>query len=543
MAGPWEKYAPQQQGQGPWTGYTPEQKGAFGRALSRVYENVVGSGEADTFGEKVGRAINQGGVGMLKGAAGLADAVIGGGRGMARDPAPISGYAEARLPAPETTLDKYAQTAGSFIPSTLAMGGVSPGALVKYAVLPGVASEAAGQVTEGKPIEPYARIAAGIGAPMAATGLANAGRRIVSPHGGVSPERLAMVERLRAEGVPVSAGQKTGAKGLQYLEAESPRMAQFFDDQTGAFSNAAMKRVGASGAATPENMKTAKAAIVKTMDDIIGTTDVPVSVGDFDRARKIVAEASALADTGALPPKFRHILSEIGKARQSGAPISGAQIKEWRSSLGAMVQGSGDAKQQAAHGLRELFDDMTAKTLNASGRADDFAKLQTARTQYRDYLAIERAMAGAGDNAALGQVSPAQLRTGVAGQGKDAYVTGSRDIGELARAGSTIMRPLPQSGTTPRAAARLKQAVGPLAAGGAAPGGLVGGATYLATKDPMLAIGAGGAAAMLPSAINAAKMSPIGQAYLGNQIARANSPVVNRHLMGPLLALMTGQGN
>lgn len=56
---------------------------------------------------------------------------------------------------PQTQAGKYAETVSSFAPSAL-----SPGSLVRRAarvVIPGAASEAAGQVTEGTPLAPYGR--------------------------------------------------------------------------------------------------------------------------------------------------------------------------------------------------------------------------------------------------------------------------------------------------------------------------------------------------------------------------------------------------
>jgi hypothetical protein len=65
---------------------------------------------------------------------------------------------------PQTTAGHYAQTVGEFVPAAAA----GPGGLVRklatQAVIPGVASEAAGQATAGTALEPYARAGAGIAA-------------------------------------------------------------------------------------------------------------------------------------------------------------------------------------------------------------------------------------------------------------------------------------------------------------------------------------------------------------------------------------------
>ena len=72
---------------------------------------------------------------------------------------------------PKTTAGEFANTAASFVPGAMAFGGGGVGAMagnaLKYGVVPGVASEAAGQLTEGTAWEPLARtgaaVAAGVG--------------------------------------------------------------------------------------------------------------------------------------------------------------------------------------------------------------------------------------------------------------------------------------------------------------------------------------------------------------------------------------------
>lgn len=71
------------------------------------------------------------------------------------------------LHQPETTAGQYAKTIGEFAPSAIA----GPGSLMRKAALatvPAVASEAAGQATEGTAAEPYARFAAALAGGVAA---------------------------------------------------------------------------------------------------------------------------------------------------------------------------------------------------------------------------------------------------------------------------------------------------------------------------------------------------------------------------------------
>ena len=76
----------------------------------------------------------------------------------------------AGLPShqPPTTAGKYAYTVGSFLPGALATPAEGPmgvvGNAIKFGVIPGAASEAAGEATAGTGIEPWARFIAGAGA-------------------------------------------------------------------------------------------------------------------------------------------------------------------------------------------------------------------------------------------------------------------------------------------------------------------------------------------------------------------------------------------
>lgn len=179
-------------------GKAAEPKRGFGQT---IYENVVGSGEVDTPGERAGELIKGAGAGMMRGAAGLLG-LPGDVAGMVRGAAqyagekvgvqPDSAVAKAAgflLPSYPTsedvrsglgavtggrsefvapgTLGKYAATIGEFIPG--AVGG-GPKALAQM-VAAGAASETAGQITEGAAIEPFARIIGALAPSMLQSGI------------------------------------------------------------------------------------------------------------------------------------------------------------------------------------------------------------------------------------------------------------------------------------------------------------------------------------------------------------------------------------
>ena len=178
----------------------------------------------------------------------------------------------------------------------------------------------------------------------------------------------------------------------------------------------------------------------------------------------------------------------------------------------------------------EVLDNSMSSALQAAGRADDVAKLATAREQWRNFLAIQKAASGAGEKTALGVLSPSALRSAVASQGRNAYAQGRRgDLGLLSRAGEAVMKDLPTSGTGENLRAMGVPALGWTALGSAV-GSALGGAQGAA---------AGGAVGMLvPGAINAARMTSPAQAYLANQLMGSGPAVLGRGAFSPVAAAL-----
>ena len=156
-----------------------------------IYENIIGSGEVDTPGERLGQYIRGGTAAVARGIADVpalpANLAQLGAMGVEKalgmeDPSMVS-RGLAALPdtramlgavpiiGPESEyvapgmVGEFISTAGEFAGGAGAAAG--PRTMLKYGVAPGVASEAAGQVTEGTAVEPYARFAGGLFAPIA----------------------------------------------------------------------------------------------------------------------------------------------------------------------------------------------------------------------------------------------------------------------------------------------------------------------------------------------------------------------------------------
>lgn len=431
---------------------------------------------------------------------------------------------------PETTAGEFASTVGEFLPGAAAFGGLSPSNLARFGVAPGLASEGAGQITEGTAYEPYARIAAALLAPVAVS----AAQRLVTPIG-VSAERAAAADILRSEGVRPTAGQVTGNKGLRYRESElgGARAADMVEETGEQFTKAALKRAGIDAdRATPEVMAKGLKTIGDKFDDLAARNNVTpdrqfLSDLSADRASYIESVGS-----GAQAPIVENVITDIiGDIQKSGGVLKGADYKKFATRIRDAERNTSSRELKSAMGnLRETLDDAMERSLSSIG-SDDMAVWREARREYRNYLTLERAAGGAGEDAALGLISPARLRqAAITTQGRRNYNTGRSDFDELARSGEALLKPLPNSGTAPRLDAQ--KLIPYLAAAGGTGGAFVGG--------PLgAAIGAlAGLAA--PAAAGRALMSAPVQAYLANQLL-SPSRLSDPRLAGVVEALISQQ--
>ncbi|UFS64867.1 hypothetical protein LO749_12055 [Paracoccus denitrificans] len=110
----------------------------------------------------------------------------------------------------ETTAGKYAGTVGEFLPgSPFGGGNLLRNALV-YGVVPGLASEGAGQLTEGTAYEPWARAIA----PMVASGAAAALTRPRGPQAPSVDDLKAQAEGLYQTGAARAGADPASVQGL-----------------------------------------------------------------------------------------------------------------------------------------------------------------------------------------------------------------------------------------------------------------------------------------------------------------------------------------
>lgn len=422
-----------------------------------------------------------------------------------------------RLHEPQTTAGKYARTIGEFTPGALFGGGIVQRA-VGNVVAPAVASEAAGQATEGTSLEPWARVAGGIAGGFA-PGLA---RRVVTPF----PAKKSLqdsVAALENEGVTaISAGQRVGNRPLQWFESNArdmpgtgKRATEMFDAQKEQFTQAALRKAGMQGErATQDVVNEGFARIGKDFDELVSQSSVKVTpelAAEMRNAARVYADNTPKAMRAPVVEKLANEFAERAKdfsnMRMSGV-MRGSSYKGYRSAIESLARESRNAEiKQALFKIVNAFDDAVENGLGGPMRE----AWKKTRKEYRNALVVQKAAATATD----GVISPKTLRSASRTiMGEAAVSRGKNEMTRLAQAGVNVINELPQSGTTPRAiAAQLtKNLTAPLA--GAAAGG-----AYTGDAN-------GGAAGFLASMLlGRALMSPAAQRYFANQVLAGGGKV------------------
>jgi hypothetical protein len=425
---------------------------------------------------------------------------------------------------PKTVPGEYARTIGEFAPAAaFGPGGVI--ARTSNVAVPAFISETAGQMTKGSDMEPWAR-AGGAFAGGLGTALAT---RAVTP-APATAQHLAAVNRLEQEGVTsLTAGQRTGSKPMRWAESvagDTPfnggRAGRLMEQQGEQFTAAALRRAGVdANRATPEVIDGAFNALGQQFDDIARNTFVVVDDQMINDIRNVLGTYEGLVSPVQQAPVVRgivndllHQLRERPNFQIGTDGIAGDFVQAFRSRVSRLAAQRHQDPQlaQALAGIRDAFDDAVARS-----NPQIAEQWQGLRQQYANLLRVSDAMAGAGEATAQGLVSPAQLRTAAKTANKRNYVRGRSDIGNLARDGEAVMKPLPNSGTPARQGVQGVMNVGAALLGNTA-AGLPGAAAAMIT----------------PGMLSRGLMSAPMQRYLSNQVA---TPLINALEQGRIPAL------
>lgn len=413
---------------------------------------------------------------------------------------------------PKTTAGEYAQTAGEFLPAA-----IGPGGLVARAgrvLVPAAATETAGQLTDQNP---YARAAAGFASPVAMTGA----RRLITPMQAPNAGRQAMINTLEQEGVQPTAGQRSGSKALGYIESTLGDYPMAGGQATAAtnaageqFTRAALRRIGHQGNdITPAAVDR---AVTEVQNEFQRLSSTNVLHFDPQMGQDIGQTLNRYARK--LPSQQREVVNDIvNDIVGHGRSMPGDTYQIARSDLSRMAhaaRNSDPTYSAALRGLRDALDNAMRRSISPQDRA----AWDQARQRWGNWRTIENAAKNT-DAAGNVSITPQQLVQAAAARDRGGFARGMGDFNDLARAGQAIMRPLPQSGTTPRAiAAGLLPAL-------LSPAGWI----------PAMAGLAG------PPLAGRAIMSGLGQRYLSNQLMQPAPGLGQRAITGGLLGgLLTG---
>ncbi len=351
---------------------------------------------------------------------------------------------------PQTTLGKYAQSIGEMVPATAIGPG---GAIMKglSAIGAGTGSEAAGQLYEGSAAEPYARVAGAVAGGLSPIALT----RAVTPLP-TSPARQRLVDLLQGEGVTsMTAGQVTGNKRLKALEdaaGNSPmagsRHENIIRQGQEQFTEAALRRAGTGPMATPEVLAQNQRRLGDQFNDLSARNNL---TPDNQFVTDLVGAAR---DYRVAPPSQQRAIVQgyvddiVGHVNAGAMP--GPQYQEMRSRMSRQADALRMSDPTLSNALRDMRNALDNGMERSIPVGPDKGLWGQTRREYGAQKVIEKAASRAGEDTAEGIIVPANLRNAVAAENRGAYARGQGDFSELSRAGASVLKPLPSSGTAER---------------------------------------------------------------------------------------------
>jgi hypothetical protein len=364
----------------------------------------------------------------------------------------------------------------------------------------------------------------GLGAAFATpTGAATA-RRLVSPVPmRLTPEQERLAGVLRREGVQLRPGQATGSKALQNIEGVLDNLPfsggqgqAIKREQQAAFNRAVLNRAGiADDVATPPVLTAATNTLKQEFERISNATTLTLDANFNMELRNLVNSYARK-----LPSQTREVFHNyVDDITQLGGRMDGATYQQTRSDLGKQskaIVNSDPTLSQALKGLQQALDRAMERSVPKALR-DDW---NDARSQWAALKIINNTVKNASAGSAAGDISPAQLWNAVRqGTTTDAFARGAGgDLNDLARAGQMFLKEqIPNSGTAQRSMwQNLLQ--------GGLPTGAATGAGFASGGEPLSMMAGAAAGFGIPPAVAAFMNSPIGRAYLLNQLATGVGP-------------------
>ena len=409
-------------------------------------------------------------------------------------------------------------------------------------VLAGGGSELAGQLSEGTQYEPYARLGGALVSPMAANTLKNTALKAISPYGGADPSRAALAKFLGEKGVSTTAGQKVGSDTLRRKESMTEAGGQLRETQADEFTKAVLKEVGSDAPrATPDVLIEIQTRLGQNMNEAISGVKLIPEVEDLKKMSKVLQKYKKLKPVDPDAEVTNTLLKQINRSLidtvSKKSVIDEDQFVSFRQQLSKQTMSKDQATKNATIETLKIIDDLMDKQLIASGRSSDIQKLNKARSDYRNYFAIENSVAGSGELKAMGIITPSSIGSALRSQNKRQYVQGKRgDLGELSRAGEAVAVFPRSSGT----AENIQSAVIGKLSRQIASGTVGAGLGTLVGIPPIVT---GVIAAFAPGAVNKLLGTKAGQAYLANQLVKKGEGLVTEDYARTLVGALASEAS
>ena len=297
---------------------------------------------------------------------------------------------------------------------------------------------------------------------MAALASGPAAAKVITPMAAPSAALQRNIDILTKEGIPLTAGQRTGNRALQWAESNAADMPmgggakKLQSDQAAAFDRAVTAKIfdpaelRARGVPEGVNLPDPRAAAA-------GQQSLSDKYTQLTTDNQLKADPQLISDIYAAEAKYNKnvlpsqqtkdvqaIRDDIANAFISGqGSMPGDVYQATRSRLGRNAKGMTDPEKAAA--LRDMRGALD-RTMERSLPPDQAAEWRLNNQRYANMKQVgDPATAAAGEN--LSPLKVAQTaRSGRAGQ----YAAQKGDFDELAKAAATVMKPLPNSGTAAR---------------------------------------------------------------------------------------------
>lgn len=463
----------------PQTRYTPgydDIKKATESVIGKLYEPKTGTGKVfGTAGEFVGTAWIPGG-GVVKAGKGAAKLATG---TAAKKSAETLAKRATHI-APNTAGNVQLATkqasmlrnAAKARDAAIATQKAGKGMMAKGATqfgtnvaLPFAGSEAAGQLTEGSDVEPYARVMGAI----AGGAVPTIASRALTPVQ-LNAQRAKSLKKLRDAGVdPTPAGMSGSftARGSEQALANVVGGRNMNTRVERQFTRAVLKELGIPENALPAQKEITRESVGAALRDHYGRLgkefDAVESIARIERntqndqiVKEMLKNFQAYAGKQMTRKVLRDEFGSVGVVLENylkGSPISGKDYVTLRKQVGRKIRFSdaGSGQKEFWKSVAEGLDDMVESTLGSSPGSKVLQRYKETRQKYKNLSAIDEAFDKMTNPAvSQGLLTPKAIIGPILKRDPGVKGTSWNSLKDLAEAGNEMLFDVPNSYTSQR---------------------------------------------------------------------------------------------